>query len=145
MKFSPTRIVIHLRNPHFDTTQKQPGPLAHLHLYFTLICNYHKLDRFKMPSSYTPQQKAQISQFVGFTSTKDSVAAKHLKSHGWNVEQAIDAYVYHFLLALCCILLRLVTRGTSSTVPSWNLGRSLQYLVPFLCRGPGFLPRRRKC
>ena len=29
-----------------------------------------------MPSSYTPQQKAQISQFVGFTSTKDSVAAK---------------------------------------------------------------------
>ena len=29
-----------------------------------------------MPASYTPQQKAAIAQFVGFTSTKDSVAAK---------------------------------------------------------------------
>lgn len=29
-----------------------------------------------MPSTYTPQQKGLITQFVGFTSTKDSVAAK---------------------------------------------------------------------
>ena len=29
-----------------------------------------------MPSSYTPQQKGLIAQFVGFTSVKDSVAAK---------------------------------------------------------------------
>jgi len=45
-----------------------------------------------MPTAYRPQQKAAIAQFVGFTSTKDSVAAKQLKSHGWNIEQAVDAF-----------------------------------------------------
>ncbi|KAL6721724.1 Scaffold-type E3 ligase [Lecanora helva] len=44
-----------------------------------------------MPSTYTSSQKAAISQFVGFTSVKDSVAAKQLKSHNWNIEQAVDA------------------------------------------------------
>lgn len=34
------------------------------------------LDRLKMPSAYTPSQKGAIAQFVSFTSTKDSVAAK---------------------------------------------------------------------
>ena len=29
-----------------------------------------------MPSAYTASQKAAIAQFVGFTSAKDSVAAK---------------------------------------------------------------------
>ncbi|KAK4692157.1 hypothetical protein P7C71_g4991, partial [Lecanoromycetidae sp. Uapishka_2] len=45
-----------------------------------------------MPSSYTAAQKASIAQFVSFTSVKDSVAAKHLKAQGWNVEQAVDAF-----------------------------------------------------
>ena len=34
------------------------------------------LKRIKMPSSYTPSQKSAISQFVGFTQVKDSLAAK---------------------------------------------------------------------
>ncbi|KAL8879029.1 MAG: hypothetical protein Q9198_003280 [Flavoplaca austrocitrina] len=44
-----------------------------------------------MPS-YTPTQKSAIQQFTGFTHTKESVAAKQLKNHNWNIEQAIDAY-----------------------------------------------------
>ena len=43
-----------------------------------------------MPS-YTPNQKAAIQQFTGFTSAKESVAAKQLKNHNWNIEQAVDA------------------------------------------------------
>lgn len=45
-----------------------------------------------MPAAYSPSQKAAIAQFVGFTQTKDSAAAKHLKAHGWNVERAVEAY-----------------------------------------------------
>ncbi|KAI4227113.1 MAG: hypothetical protein L6R36_002675 [Xanthoria steineri] len=44
-----------------------------------------------MPT-YTPTQKSAIQQFTGFTHTKESVAAKQLKSHNWNIEQAVDAY-----------------------------------------------------
>ena len=61
---------------YFDEPHKQHDLLAHFDLYSVLVCDYHKLDRLKMPSSYTPQQKAQIAQFVNFTSSKDSVAAK---------------------------------------------------------------------
>ncbi|KAK3166724.1 hypothetical protein OEA41_009849 [Lepraria neglecta] len=43
-----------------------------------------------MPSSYTPQQKGAIAQFVGFTSTKDSVAAKTLKAHDENRDVESD-------------------------------------------------------
>lgn len=45
-----------------------------------------------MAPSYTPAQRTSISQFVSFTQSKESIAAKHLKNHGWNVEQAIDAF-----------------------------------------------------
>ncbi|KAL8901879.1 MAG: hypothetical protein Q9192_000298, partial [Flavoplaca navasiana] len=47
-----------------------------------------------MPS-YTPTQKSAIQQFTGFTHTKESVAAKQLKNHNWNIEQAIDASLIH--------------------------------------------------
>ncbi|KAL9612486.1 MAG: hypothetical protein Q9167_002917 [Letrouitia subvulpina] len=43
-----------------------------------------------MPS-YTSTQKAAIAQFTSLTQTKDSVAAKQLKSHNWNTAQAVDA------------------------------------------------------
>ncbi|KAL8777614.1 MAG: hypothetical protein Q9213_007779, partial [Squamulea squamosa] len=49
-----------------------------------------------MPS-YTPTQKSAIQQFTGFTHTKESVAAKQLKSHNWNIEQAVDALVKHLI------------------------------------------------
>ncbi|KAL8714694.1 MAG: hypothetical protein Q9225_006542, partial [Loekoesia sp. 1 TL-2023] len=48
-----------------------------------------------MPS-YTPVQKAAIQQFTGFTNAKESVAAKQLKNHNWNIEQAVDAGTIHF-------------------------------------------------
>ncbi|KAL8948529.1 MAG: hypothetical protein Q9222_005297, partial [Ikaeria aurantiellina] len=44
-----------------------------------------------MPS-YTPSQKSAIQQFTGFTQAKDSAAVKLLKTHNWNLEQAVDAY-----------------------------------------------------
>jgi len=44
-----------------------------------------------MPS-YTATQRASIAQFVSFTQSKESIAGKFLKNHGWNVEQAIDAF-----------------------------------------------------
>jgi DCN1-like protein 1/2 len=40
---------------------------------------------------YSGVQKQLISQFVNFTEAKDAVAAKFLKAHRWNVEEAIDA------------------------------------------------------
>jgi len=45
-----------------------------------------------MPPAYTNSQRQQIAQFVTLTQAKDAVAAKYLKSHGWKVEEAIDAY-----------------------------------------------------
>jgi len=45
-----------------------------------------------MPPAYTSSQKQYIAQFVNLTQAKDAVAAKYLKSHGWKVEEAIDAY-----------------------------------------------------
>ncbi|KAL8686410.1 MAG: hypothetical protein Q9218_007123 [Villophora microphyllina] len=44
-----------------------------------------------MPS-YTPVQKTAIQQFAAVTDVKDSVAAKTLKSHNWNLDQALNAY-----------------------------------------------------
>ncbi|KAL9040950.1 MAG: hypothetical protein Q9214_004285, partial [Letrouitia sp. 1 TL-2023] len=44
-----------------------------------------------MPS-YSSTQRAAIAQFTSLTQTKDSVAAKQLKSHNWNTAQAVDAY-----------------------------------------------------
>ncbi|KAG5291139.1 defective in Cullin neddylation protein [Histoplasma capsulatum G186AR] len=44
-----------------------------------------------MPSLYSPSQKQMISQFIGITGARD-VASKFLKSNGWNVERAVDAY-----------------------------------------------------
>ncbi|KAJ4603897.1 Scaffold-type E3 ligase [Exophiala dermatitidis] len=43
-----------------------------------------------MPS-YTPSQRASISQFVNFTQAKESIAARFLKSNDWNVERALDS------------------------------------------------------
>ena len=34
---------------------------------------------------------------------------QHLKSHGWSVEEAIDAYVYHFLLVFRYSIFRIST------------------------------------
>ncbi|PGH15435.1 hypothetical protein AJ79_02411 [Helicocarpus griseus UAMH5409] len=45
-----------------------------------------------MPSIYSSSQRQMISQFTGLTGAKDGVASKFLKSSGWNVERAVDAY-----------------------------------------------------
>ncbi|KAL2221981.1 Cullin binding-domain-containing protein [Thermoascus aurantiacus ATCC 26904] len=45
-----------------------------------------------MPPAYTSSQKQAISQFMSFTQAKEAVATKFLRSHGWNVEEAVDAY-----------------------------------------------------
>ncbi|KAI9860745.1 MAG: Scaffold-type E3 ligase [Trichoglossum hirsutum] len=44
------------------------------------------------PGSYNTTQKSYIAQFTAFTQASDRVAARFLKSHNWNVEQAVDAY-----------------------------------------------------
>ncbi|KAJ5366377.1 hypothetical protein N7541_000318 [Penicillium brevicompactum] len=41
---------------------------------------------------YSSSQKQQIAEFVTLTQTKDTVAAKFLKSCGWNLPQAVDAF-----------------------------------------------------
>ncbi|KAA8648133.1 DCN1 family protein [Aspergillus tanneri] len=41
---------------------------------------------------YSSAQKQQIAQFVNFTQTKDTVAAKFLRASRWNVQEAIDTY-----------------------------------------------------
>ncbi|KAI4132228.1 MAG: hypothetical protein LQ347_002647, partial [Umbilicaria vellea] len=43
-----------------------------------------------MPPPYTPSQKNAIAQFVSFTHAKDSIAARHLKSHAWNASRSKD-------------------------------------------------------
>ncbi|KAL1987399.1 hypothetical protein VTN96DRAFT_4115 [Rasamsonia emersonii] len=58
---------------------------------------------------YTNVQKQYIAQFVNFTQAKESVAAKFLRSNGWNVEQAVDAYFQSAQAA-----------GNSSAVSSLN-------------------------
>lgn len=86
--------VKHFPTSHLDNSREQYDLLAHLDLYYIILENYHKLDRFKMPSSYTPQQKVHISQFVGFTSTKDSVAAKvspSLDNISWALTLTLNA------------------------------------------------------
>ncbi|KIW33472.1 hypothetical protein, variant 2 [Cladophialophora immunda] len=44
-----------------------------------------------MPT-YTPSQRSSIAQFVSFTQAKESIAARFLKSHDWNVERALDSF-----------------------------------------------------
>ncbi|KIV93234.1 hypothetical protein, variant [Exophiala mesophila] len=44
-----------------------------------------------MPS-YTTSQRISISQFISFTQAKESIAAKFLKAHDWNVERALDSF-----------------------------------------------------
>jgi len=44
-----------------------------------------------MPS-YTFPQRSSISQFVSFTQAKESIAARFLKTHDWNVERALDSF-----------------------------------------------------
>ncbi|KIW64527.1 hypothetical protein PV04_09454 [Phialophora macrospora] len=44
-----------------------------------------------MPT-FTSSQRASISQFVSFTQTKESIAARFLKNHDWNVERALDSF-----------------------------------------------------
>ncbi|ORY19603.1 hypothetical protein BCR34DRAFT_595538 [Clohesyomyces aquaticus] len=39
---------------------------------------------------YSTQQKSAISQFMNFTSTDRNTAIRHLKSSGWNQEQAVN-------------------------------------------------------
>ena len=56
-----------------------------------------------MPSSYTPQQKALISQFVGFTSTKDSVAAK-VRSNLSHFSHGLSLTVNLVFVAVFCLL-----------------------------------------
>ncbi|KAL4862226.1 hypothetical protein BDV12DRAFT_203264 [Aspergillus spectabilis] len=41
---------------------------------------------------YSSAQKQLIAQFVSLTQSKDTVAAKYLKSAQWSVEEAIDAF-----------------------------------------------------
>jgi len=44
-----------------------------------------------MPS-YSSSQRSSISQFVSFTQAKESIAARFLKNHDWNVERALDSF-----------------------------------------------------
>ena len=61
-----------------------------------------------MPSSYTPQQKAQISQFVGFTSTKDSVAAK-VRSSLSTISRGLTSTVKCLICSTCLLCVILTT------------------------------------
>ncbi|KAF2189061.1 DUF298-domain-containing protein [Zopfia rhizophila CBS 207.26] len=45
-----------------------------------------------MPPGYTSQQKAAISQFMSFTQADRNTAIRHLKSHNWNQEVAVNGY-----------------------------------------------------
>ncbi|KAJ4372791.1 Scaffold-type E3 ligase [Didymella sp. IMI 355093] len=42
--------------------------------------------------SYTTQQKAAISQFMSFTNMDRTAAVRVLKSHGWDAQNAVNAY-----------------------------------------------------
>ncbi|KAF4308056.1 hypothetical protein GTA08_BOTSDO03756 [Botryosphaeria dothidea] len=46
-----------------------------------------------MPPAYTTAQKAAIQQVVNFTSCERTTAARILRNHNWNAEQAINGYV----------------------------------------------------
>ncbi|KAH6642024.1 Cullin binding-domain-containing protein [Boeremia exigua] len=45
-----------------------------------------------MPPAYTTQQKAAISQFMSFTQMDRTAAVRVLKSHGWDAQNAVNAY-----------------------------------------------------
>ncbi|KAH6875861.1 Cullin binding-domain-containing protein [Alternaria rosae] len=45
-----------------------------------------------MPTVYTAQQKAAIQQFISFTQLDKSTAVRALKSHGWDAQNAVNAY-----------------------------------------------------
>ncbi|KAF1355909.1 DUF298-domain-containing protein [Lizonia empirigonia] len=45
-----------------------------------------------MPPAYTAQQKAAISQFMSFTQMDRTAAVRVLKSHGWDAQNAVNAY-----------------------------------------------------
>ncbi|KAF2627347.1 DUF298-domain-containing protein [Macroventuria anomochaeta] len=45
-----------------------------------------------MPPAYTAQQKAAISQFMSFTQMDRAAAVRVLKSHGWDAQNAVNAY-----------------------------------------------------
>ncbi|KAL1628615.1 Scaffold-type E3 ligase [Neofusicoccum ribis] len=46
-----------------------------------------------MPPAYTTAQKSAIQQVVNFTSCDRTTAARILRNHNWNAEQAINGYV----------------------------------------------------
>ncbi|KAF2762572.1 hypothetical protein EJ05DRAFT_495451 [Pseudovirgaria hyperparasitica] len=46
----------------------------------------------KMPAAYKAAEKAVIYKFVEITQADQKTAAKILKSHGWNVDSALNAY-----------------------------------------------------
>ncbi|KAH8725882.1 Cullin binding-domain-containing protein [Phaeosphaeriaceae sp. PMI808] len=45
-----------------------------------------------MPTVYTAQQKAAISQFVSFTNIDRNAAVRVLKSHNWDAQTAVNSY-----------------------------------------------------
>ncbi|KAK7519342.1 Cullin binding-domain-containing protein [Phyllosticta citriasiana] len=45
-----------------------------------------------MPPAYTAAQKAAIQQVVSFTNSDRTTAARILRNHNWNAEQAINGY-----------------------------------------------------
>ncbi|KAK8232071.1 Cullin binding-domain-containing protein [Phyllosticta capitalensis] len=45
-----------------------------------------------MPPAYTAAQKAAIQQVVNFTNSDRTTAARILRNHNWNAEQAINGY-----------------------------------------------------
>ncbi|KZF26920.1 defective in Cullin neddylation protein 1 [Xylona heveae TC161] len=45
-----------------------------------------------MPPAYTPSQKSAIASFAELTQASNSVAARILKQHAWNVERSVDAF-----------------------------------------------------
>ncbi|OCL12195.1 hypothetical protein AOQ84DRAFT_285683 [Glonium stellatum] len=53
-----------------------------------------------MPPGYTTTQKNAISQFMAFTSTDRNTAVRHLKSHNWSQESAVNGYVICFQFAI---------------------------------------------
>jgi len=83
IRFSPTANHRHATARVHLSLQYYPNTSAHkcvaerrCVLIHVRPLELYMLDHFRMPSSYTPSQKAAIAQFAGFTSTKDSAAAK---------------------------------------------------------------------
>ena len=44
-----------------------------------------------MPTVYSSQQKAAITQFISFTQLDRNTAVRTLKNHGWDAQTAVNS------------------------------------------------------